>query len=98
MDLVDGAALALDLPGVIEAPHFDRRAFRVTRIFATLPPDGLTMNAALAPEEQAMFCRNSAAFAPVNGGWGRQGWTVIDLAAASRDEVAAALELAHARA
>jgi hypothetical protein len=98
MSLVDGAALALELPGVVEAPHHDRRAFKVTRIFASLPPDTLTMNVRLAPEEQAMFCRNSAAFVPVNGAWGKQGWTVVDLGAASDDEVAAALELAHARA
>ena len=98
MTLVDGAALALELPEVLEAPHHDRRAFKVSRIFATLPVDELTMNVRLAPEEQAMFCRNSAAFAPVNGAWGEQGWTVVDLAAASVDEVAAALELAHARA
>jgi hypothetical protein len=98
MALVDGAALALELPGVVEVPHHDRRAFKATRIFASLPHDARTMNIALAPEEQAMFCRNSAAFAPVNGAWGARGWTVVDLVAATRDEVAAALELAHLRA
>ncbi|MCS5716516.1 MmcQ/YjbR family DNA-binding protein [Herbiconiux sp. CPCC 205763] len=98
MAVVDGAALALELPGAIEVPHHDRRAFKVSRIFASLPRDALTMNVGLAAEEQAMFCRNSAAFTPVNGAWGQQGWTVIDLGVASDDEVAAALELAHARA
>ena len=36
--------LALALDGTSEAPHFDRRAFRVKRIYATLAADELTAN------------------------------------------------------
>jgi hypothetical protein len=31
--------IALSLPGVSEAPHFDRLAFRAARIFTTLAAD-----------------------------------------------------------
>src|SRR5262245_9230817 len=36
--------IAMSLDGTVEAPHFDRVAFKVARIYATLPPDGLTAN------------------------------------------------------
>ena len=41
MDLAAARALALDLPGAHEEPHFDLTSFRVgTKIFATAPPGG----------------------------------------------------------
>jgi hypothetical protein len=96
--MTDARALALALPGTTEAPHHERRAFRVKRIFATLPADERTMNLMLTPEEQAMFCRNSDAFSPVNGAWGVGGATTVDLASVSDDDLATALELAHGHA
>jgi phosphopantothenate synthetase len=33
---------ALALAGTLEAPHFDRTAFKVRRIYATMPADGKT--------------------------------------------------------
>jgi hypothetical protein len=44
--------LALALEGVTAAPHFDRTAFKVKRIFATLAADGLTANFKFTPGEQ----------------------------------------------
>jgi hypothetical protein len=66
--------LALALEGTNEAPHFDRAAFKVARIYATLAADGRSANLKLSPEEQEFKCLLApAAFAPVPGGWGKQG-------------------------
>jgi hypothetical protein len=44
-DQNDVRSFAMRLPDVDEGPHFDRPAFRVRKkIFATLPPDGHTVN------------------------------------------------------
>jgi hypothetical protein len=96
--VTDARTLALELPGTTEAPHHDRRAFRVKRIYATLAADERTMNLMLTPEEQAMFCRSSDAFSPVSGAWGAGGATTVDLASVSDDDLATALEVAHSHA
>ncbi len=96
--MTDARTLALALPGTTEAPHHDRRAFRVKRIYATLDAEERTLNLGLTPEEQAMLCGNSAAFAPVAGKWGSGGWTTVDLAEVSDDDLATALEIAYAHA
>ena len=44
--------IALSLAGTTEAPHFDRTAFKVKRIYATLAADGKTANLKLDPDEQ----------------------------------------------
>jgi hypothetical protein len=44
------------LEGTTEAPHFDRAAFKVRRIHATLPADGKTANLMLTADEQALKC------------------------------------------
>ena len=44
--VADVRAIALSLPGAVEAPHFDYASFRVGgRIFATLPPDDRHLHA-----------------------------------------------------
>lgn len=91
----DMRELALALEGTTERPHFDRTAFRVARIYATLSADGRSLNLKLAPEEQEFKSLLAPeAFRPVPGGWGRQGWTTVTLARLSREELAAALETA----
>ncbi len=87
--------LALALDGATEAPHFDRAAFKVKRIFATLPPNGATANLKLEPAEQEMICLMAPhAFAPVPNKFGLQGWTTVTLAAVTREELAHALQMA----
>ena len=91
--------IALSLDGVTEAPHFDRAAFKVARIFATMPPDGLTANLKFEADEQQLKCLTAPeAFAPVPGGWGRMGWTTATLKNLSADELASALQTAWAHA
>jgi hypothetical protein len=82
-----------------EAPHFDRTAFRVARIYVTLAADGRTANLKLTPDEQDFKCMMMPhAFAPLDNAWGRQGWTVGTLAKLAVPELEAALEMAWTRA
>ncbi len=91
--------IALSLDGATEAPHFDRTAFKVKRIYATLAADGKTANLKLDPDEQAFKCMLAPdVFAPVPNAWGKQGWTTVTLANASAAELRAALEMAWAHA
>ena len=91
--------LALSLEGTTEATHFDRAAFKVKRIYVTLAADGRTANLKLTPDEQEFKTMMAPeVFQPVNNAWGRQGWTTITLAAATEDELQAALVMAYAHA
>lgn len=91
--------LALALDGTTEAPHFDRAAFKVARIYVTLAADGKTANFKFTPDEQALKCTVAAdAFAPVPNAFGKQGWTTATLSKLTAAELKAALEIAHAHA
>lgn len=73
-------AICLSLEGTTETPHFDRAAFRVARIYATLKVEDKTANLKLEPDEQALMCKlHPGAIVPVAGGWGEQGWTTVHL-------------------
>ena len=87
--------IALSLAGTSEAPHFDRAAFKVARIYVTLAADGRTANFKFTPDEQEFKCMMAPdAFAPVSGGWGAQGWTTATLSAMSAPQLRDALETA----
>jgi hypothetical protein len=90
--------LALSLPDTAQAPHFDRTAFRTPRrIFATLGPDGRSVNLLLEPDQQtALVESHPEAFQPIAGGWGRQGWTTMTLAEVSVAEAKSVVADAHA--
>ena len=97
----DVSRLALALEGTTSAPHFDRTAFKVRRIYMTLAGDGKSLNLKLTPEEQDFKTMLAPEiFAALDNGWGRQGWTAVDVAAISKDELAAVLQMAweHGRA
>lgn len=86
---------ALALEGTTEAPHFDRAAFRVARIYVTLTADGRTANFKFTPDEQEFKCMMMPeAFVPVPNAWGKQGWTTATLAALGVAELKSALETA----
>lgn len=87
--------IALSLEGTCEARHFDRKAFKARRIYATLAADGKTANIRLAPDEQTLKCLTHAeAFSQIDNAWGRQGWTRCDLARLDRAELEQVLALA----
>ncbi|MBX3507812.1 MAG: MmcQ/YjbR family DNA-binding protein [Parvibaculum sp.] len=77
--------IALSLPEAEEKSHFDRPDFRVrNKIFASLHAAEKRMVVKLGPEEQAMLVESEPkVFAPVPGGWGRKGWTQVNLSAAN---------------
>ena len=76
-------ALPLRCPKTEEKSHFGKADFRVrNHIFCTLP-DADTAVVKLTHEQQEMLTdAEPAIFVPVQGGWGRQGWTRVMLAAA----------------
>jgi hypothetical protein len=85
------------LEGTTEAPHFERAAFKVARIYVTLAADGRTANFKFTPDEQEFKCMMAPeAFAPVPNAWGKQGWTAANLSKLSLPELKSALETAWA--
>jgi hypothetical protein len=87
--------IALSLAGTTEAPHFDRIAFRVARIYATLASDRRSANLKLSPEEQEFKCMLAPdSFSPVPNAWGKQGWTTVTLAKIKMAELKDVLETA----
>jgi hypothetical protein len=87
--------IALSLDGTTEAPHFDRAAFKVRRIYVTLAADEKTANFKFTPDEQEFKCLLAPkAFQPVAGGWGRQGWTTATLSEMSVADLRQALDMA----
>ena len=88
----DFRKVALSLEGTTEAPHFDRRAFKARRIFATLAADGLTANIRFPPEEQEFRCEAQPdAYRPIPNKWGAPGWTIADAFRADVDDLRVAL-------
>jgi YjbR len=78
----DFRRIALSLEGTTEAPHFERTAFKVRRIYATLAPDGRTANLMLTPDEQALKCEVAPdAFSRIPNAWGERGATTTKLTA-----------------
>ena len=91
--------LALALEGTTEAPHFDRAAFKVARIYVTLAADGKTANFKFTPDEQEFKCMMApGAFAPVPNAFGKQGWTTAVLSKLKLAELKSALEMARSHA
>jgi hypothetical protein len=75
---------ALALADTTEHAHMDRRAFKVARIYATMAADGLTANLKFTPDEQEFKCSLAPEiFRPLANVWGRQGWTEMDISAAT---------------
>jgi hypothetical protein len=89
--------LALSLDAVVEAPHFNRLAFRTPRkIFATLDSTARDLNLMFDPDLRDFYCEQAPkAFSPVPGGWGRKGATRCDLQTVDEALVTSALKAAH---
>jgi hypothetical protein len=86
--------LALGMPEASEVGHMGHPDFRVRgKIFATLGyPDANWGMVKLTPEQQEAFVSAEPdVFAPVKGGWGRQGATIVRLRAAKTRSLRVAL-------
>ena len=93
----EAKTIALSFEGTGEQPHFNRTAFTVKKkIFATLSFEDNTLNLKFTPQVQFIFCppQSEIIFAIPNG-WGRQGWTTINLDKANKKLVKSALEEAY---
>lgn len=81
----DVRRIAGELPGVSEAPHFDRVAFKARVIFVTL--GGGTANLKLVPEQAAMLIEAEPGTFHALGGWTRQGYVGVKLSAIDADRL-----------
>jgi hypothetical protein len=88
----DFRRLALALPEAEEKSHFGKADFRVkSKIFASMP-DVSAGVVKLKPEQQEMMvAAEPKIFSALKGGWGDQGWTRVELAAADEITLQSAL-------
>jgi hypothetical protein len=86
-------ALAQMLPDVIVGAHKGNPDFRVHgRIFATLWTDEDRMVVKLSAALQAALTEAEPdVFEPIEGSWGKRGWTNVDLMAADEEIIRNAL-------
>ncbi len=88
--------IALGFEGAVESAHMGHPDFRANgRIFATLTADGQRGMVKLTPaQQQSIMAGRRDAFEPASGAWGRQGCTMVELAAADEEVVGEAMTLA----
>ena len=98
MTIEEFRELALSFPGTVEAPHFDRTAFKVvnTNIFATLHENSRTANLKFSENDQSVFCSfDKDTVYPVPNKWGLHGWTTFELKNAPKELMLDALDTAY---
>lgn len=90
--------LALALPEAHEAPHFEATSFRVKdKIFCTMG-DAPRVTLKFDPEDQHNLVQaHPGVVAPVEGYWGRSGWTTVDCAGLENELAVELMRMAWAR-
>ncbi len=81
VDIQSFRQFALSFEEAIEQPHYEKTSFRVNKkIFATLDIANKRAVLKLSVIDQSVFCSfDRQVFYPVNGSWGKQGWTIVEL-------------------
>lgn len=76
--------ISLSFPETTEQPHFEKTSFRVgKKIFATLDEKTGLACLKLSPADQDLFSVfDKTIVYPVPNKWGKQGWTLVDIARA----------------
>ncbi|MCX6303495.1 MAG: MmcQ/YjbR family DNA-binding protein [Bacteroidetes bacterium] len=89
--------LALSFDEVTEEPHFEKVSFHVKKkIFATLDVENYKAVLKLNEIDQSVFCSfDITVIYPVDGGWGKQGWTVVELKKVNHEMLHDALTVAY---
>jgi predicted DNA-binding protein (MmcQ/YjbR family) len=89
--------LALSLPEAEEHPHFENFAFKVKKkIFVTLNPKENRACVKLSELDQSTFCLYDVnVMYPVPNKWGKQGWTLINLAKVPEEMLKDAVQTAY---
>ncbi len=97
MNLAAVRRLALSLPEATEEPHFERSSFRVRgKIFATLAPDGTSMNVFVDDaQREIMVTVDPETYETMT--WGKMAYLHVRLAAAKTRDVKALLRAAWER-
>jgi hypothetical protein len=93
----DFRRLALSMPDAAESAHMGHPDFRVgKRIFATLdyPEPGFAMVKLTVEQRELVMEDAPAAFAPVPGGWGKDGATTVTLEHADEASAESAIRMA----
>ena len=93
----DFRRLALALPEAIESQHQGSPDFRVAnKIFASFGVrDPRFAVVKLSPPDQEMLCgAEPQIFAPIDGAWGRRGWTKVNLSKVDASAAQSALSAA----
>ena len=89
--------LALALPEATEEPHFERTSFRVKgKIFATVAPDGGSMNVFVDDEQREVMTQVDPQ-AYETRMWGKSGYLHVHLAKANARDVETLLHSAWER-
>lgn len=89
--------LALEFDEAVEQPHFEKSSFRVRKkIFATLDTEKKTLTLKFSLADQSAFSAfDESAIYPVPGGWGRKGWTIVELEKVEKDILIDALTTSY---
>jgi hypothetical protein len=82
---------------VEQQPHFEKLSFRVKKkIFATLDSHAKQAVLKLSLIDQSVFSNfDPSVIYPVNGAWGKQGWTKIELKKVRKGMLVDALTTAY---
>jgi len=97
MDNLTFTTHCLSFDDVIELPHFEKISFRVNKkIFATLNIQKKQATFKLSAIDQSVFCNfDRNRIWPATGAWGKQGWTIFNLAELTDEMLIDALTLSY---
>ncbi|PJZ70594.1 hypothetical protein CH373_06510 [Leptospira perolatii] len=89
--------MALSYPEVVEQDHWGNPSFRIKKkIFATLQPEEKTAVLKLNEFDRPIFWAiDSKMIFPVEGAWGKQGWTKVDLTKVKKEILIQAMNAAY---
>jgi predicted DNA-binding protein (MmcQ/YjbR family) len=98
LSLADVRTLALALPLAEESPHFEATSFRVKgKIFATMGEEAGRVTLKFNLEDQHnLVASHTDTIAPVDGYWGRSGWTTVIFGTLEPDFVTVLLRMSWA--
>ncbi len=89
--------LVMELPEVIEAPHFEHKAYKVKgKIVATHNTQEHRCCVKLSVQDQSLFCLiNQEMIYPVPNKWGKYGWTLVSLKRVNKEILRSVLIAAY---
>jgi len=88
--------LALSFEETVEQAHFEKTSFRVKKkIFATMDTNSMHVVLKLSEIDQSVFSDYDDSIYPVPGGWGKKGWTRVEMQKVREDLFKDALTTAY---